>query len=193
VTETHTQNLPPEDVIRGTLFALIAVPLGIAVWLLIWGIGFIASIVAFGVAAAAVFLYRFGSRGRVGLVGAVIVTVITLGTMALAFFAGIAWDVAVLMTQVSELTFFEALGSSRFGLAFAAYVDAAGGDLIVSGLAALAFGLIGSFGTLRGVFASAKTTASQPLDTPPGFGPIGPTTPAATVEPQPETEPDSTR
>src|SRR4051794_4172904 len=190
MTQTHARNLPPEDVIRGTLFALIAVPLGIAVWLLIWGIGFIASIVAFGVAAAAVFLYRFGSRGRVSLPGAVIVTVITLGTMALAFFAGIAWDVAVLMTQVSELTFFEALGSSRFGLAFEAYVDAAGGDLIVSGLAALAFGLLGSFGTLRSVFASATTTAGVPLDTPPGFGPISPAAPVAPSEAQPQTEPD---
>jgi hypothetical protein len=42
--------LPSENVQRGVIFALIALPVGVVAWDILWSFGFVASIVAFGVA-----------------------------------------------------------------------------------------------------------------------------------------------
>ncbi|TPW65847.1 hypothetical protein FJ658_15365, partial [Schumannella sp. 10F1B-5-1] len=73
--------------------------MGVAVWLLIWSFGFIASIVAFGVAFAALWLYRFGARGPISRAGAFVVTGITAGTLLIAFFAGIVLDAVQIVSE----------------------------------------------------------------------------------------------
>ena len=60
VLATHLGR-PAEQVGRGIALALIALPLGVVVWVLLWSIGFVSSIVALGVALAALSLYRRGS------------------------------------------------------------------------------------------------------------------------------------
>lgn len=96
------RKLPPEDLVRGMFYALAVLPLGIVAWGLLWQINVIASIVSFGVAWGAVRLYRLGSGGRLTaravpwLLGLIVVTVV------LAFFAGIALDIAAYL-QLSPL------------------------------------------------------------------------------------------
>src|SRR3954466_11455210 len=100
---------PIEDVNRGTVVALLALPIGVIVWVLIWTLGIIASIVTLGVAYAAMFLYRLGSGGAMGRGGAVRVTLITLVTLAVAIFAGLVADVAVGIGRVTNVGPIDAL------------------------------------------------------------------------------------
>jgi hypothetical protein len=81
---TSPSSLPSENFQRGVIFALIVLPLGILAWDVLWSVGFVASIVAFGVAWGAVRLYRIGSGGRITRNGAIAVTAITVVTLALS-------------------------------------------------------------------------------------------------------------
>jgi hypothetical protein len=82
--ESLEPGLPRERVGRGVGFALIAAPVGIGLWLLLWSAGFIVSVFALGIALGALYLYRFGSGGRIGTVGAITVTAITAGSIAIS-------------------------------------------------------------------------------------------------------------
>ena len=103
-----------EQVIRGILLALVVIPVGVVVWVLLWRIGFIASIVSFGVAWGALKLYRIGSGTKVSrgafwaLIGIIVVTI------ALSFLAAIASD----LITVTGLTFGQAMTSDRFWSAY---------------------------------------------------------------------------
>lgn len=174
------QDLPSENVQRGTIFALLVVPVGIIVWLLIWSIGWIASVVAFGVAVGAMFLYRFGSGGRVGRTGAITVTVITIGTLLLSFFAGLVLDIGTVFTSQTGVTWVEALTGSDFWQVFSTSVNAGFGSVAGSFAIALGFGVLGCFSVLRSAFAQAN--AAAPAATPPGFEP------AAETQAEPEAD-----
>ena len=147
-----------ELVSRGVLFALLAIPVGIAVWVLLWQWGFISAIAAFGVAWAALTLYRYGSGGLVSRAGFWIVMSITVGTLALSFLAGMAWDMASFL----ELDIPAAFVSSEFWWLFqanltdnpdlwAAYVP----DILLSVL----FAALGTFSVFRTL---AKQTSGTP-------------------------------
>ena len=86
-----TPALPPERVGRGAAFALLAVPVGAVLAVLIWKIGFIASITSFLMAALAAILYLRGSGGRVKKGLFVVVAVIALG-IVVSFFSVVAAD-----------------------------------------------------------------------------------------------------
>jgi len=84
--------LPQREMIaRGLVFSLLAVVGGIALTVVIWRLGFIASITSFALAAGAVFLYDKGAGAtpRKGL--APLVLLILVGVVA-SFFAVIASD-----------------------------------------------------------------------------------------------------
>src|SRR3954449_9323889 len=99
MTLPSSSSPPAENLQRGVIFALIALPAGVIVWDILWGFGFVASIVAFGVAYLAVRLYRFGS-GRAGSRhGGLAVAIITIGTLVIAFISGFAVDVVGLYSQ----------------------------------------------------------------------------------------------
>jgi hypothetical protein len=86
------ESLPQREMIaRGLVFSLAAVLGGIALTVVIWRLGFIASITSFALAAGAVFLYvrGAGSVPRKGL--APLVLLILAGVVA-SFFAVIASD-----------------------------------------------------------------------------------------------------
>ncbi|MES1169149.1 MAG: hypothetical protein ABUL47_00505, partial [Leifsonia sp.] len=70
---SEPMSLPSENLQRGVIFALIALPAGVIAWDLLWSFGFIASIVSFGIAYLAARLYRFGSGGRISRSGAIAV------------------------------------------------------------------------------------------------------------------------
>lgn len=77
---------------RGLLFALGVVPVAMAVWVLLWQWGFIASVVAFGLAFGVLWLYNFGAgapaKGKVvwWLLGIIVAGV------ALSFVSGMVSD-----------------------------------------------------------------------------------------------------
>lgn len=165
---------PRENVARGALAALLTVPVGVAAWVVIWGFGFVASIVAAVVAFVALRLYLWGA-GRISRVGAVVVLLTTLGTLLLAFWAGIVYDAAVGFGEVSGLGTWGAFTHPEFWPTFSAIAPEAFPDYVPDFLWALGFGALGSFATLRSAFAEASTPAVM-------------TTPAADVPPAPEPE-----
>lgn len=155
----YQPDVPVEDVNRGTVVALLALPVGVILWVLVWSLGFIVSIITFGVAYLAMFLYRLGSGGTIGRAGAVRVAIITLVTLALAIFAGLVADVAIGIGSVTGVGPVEALGNPAFGEVFTSYItDPESGLLLNLGLA-IGFGLLGCFGILRSAFSATAEPA----------------------------------
>ena len=158
--------LPPENVGRGLLFSLVVIPAGIIIWTLIWAIGFVASIVAFAVAAGAVWLYRKGSGGRVSIAGVIVIAVVTLATLVLAFLAGLVWDYAAFQIEGTDMTHFEAIAHPLFwpyfGEDLPTLLEGNGFNILL----ALGFGVLGAFAILRGVFKEAKAAPAESFDFP---------------------------
>lgn len=150
---------------RGLLLSLIALPVGVLVFTLLWNLGFISAIVGFGVAFAAFFLYRLGSGGRVSLKGALVVTLVTVVTLIVAFVFANVSDVATVYADELGLSWFEVMGSPRFvgdalDLIFSpAGISAIGGNAAIT----LLFGVLGCFTVLRGAFKEARGAAAPPV------------------------------
>jgi hypothetical protein len=142
--EPLTPSLPPENTTRGVLLALVALPVGVLVWLLLWSVGFVASIVAIGIALAALFLYRRGSGGRIGTLGAATVTAITVVGIVAAF-----------------------VGGSLLHAADTAPIPT--GDLVVSIVFAVVFGGLGCFIAWRTAIVQAKNDEPSTTKPLPGF------------------------
>lgn len=153
--------VPAEDVNRGTVVALLTIPAGVIAWCVVWSIGFIASIITFGIAVLALFLYRLGSGGTIGRAGAVRVTIITLATLALAIVAGLITSVALSVSRFAKVSPIEALTHPNFGEFFSNYMRDGGGQLGFSLLIAVAFGILGCFSVLRGAFRQAAPVQFQ--------------------------------
>lgn len=141
-----------ENVPRGTLLALAIIPAGIIVWVLIWSLGFIASVVAFAIAIGAMYLYRLGA-GRMGRTGAIRVALITIVTLVLALIAGYAWDLAMAFARVNDSSPLDALNFPNF---WPVVFEAMFTDGLFGTLLALGFGVLGCFSVLRAGFAAAK-------------------------------------
>jgi hypothetical protein len=159
---TYQPAEPIEDVNRGTVVALLAIPVGVIVWVLIWTLGFIASIVTFAVAYLAMFLYRLGSGGAMGRAGAVRVAIITLVTLAVSIIAGLVADVAVGLGRITNTGPIEALGLPQFGEVFNDYVTDPDSGLLLSLGLAIGFGILGCFGVLRAAFGAQAETPVAP-------------------------------
>ena len=159
---------PIEDVNRGTVVALLAIPAGIIVFVLVWSIGFIASAVTLGVAYLARFLYLLGSGRAIGRTGAVRVTIITIATVILSIVAGLITDVALAISQVAQISPIEALSVPQFSQVLEVYLTEP--ELQYSPwpsvLIALGFGLLGCFSILRATFRAAAAPAAGPTDAP---------------------------
>jgi hypothetical protein len=156
--------LPPENLVRGLLLSLIALPAGVAVFTLLWNLGFISAIVGFGVAFAAFFLYRLGSGGRVSLKGALVVTLVTVATLIVAFVFANVSDIATVYSQELGLSWVEVMGSPGFVADALALVFSPEGLAAIGGNAAitLLFGVLGCFTVLRGAFKEARVAAAPP-------------------------------
>jgi hypothetical protein len=180
MTQPSPSSLPSENVQRGVIFALIVLPVGVVAWDILWSFGFVASIVAFGVAYLAVRLYRFGSGGRVSRSGAIAIAVITIGTLVIAFISGFAVNLLGDYSRISGQSIPESLVSPRFwGIVFGAMFDP---QSLISLLLAAAFGALGCFGILRGAF---RQTAAQPAAGPVPTGYAIPSTTDPSVPPPP--------
>ena len=153
-------SLPSENVQRGTLVALLIIPAGIIVWVLLWRFGFIASIVAFGISLGALWLYRFGSGGRISRTGAIRVTIITIAALALSFFAGLVSDVVPLYASQRNIDVVSALTSSEFWTFFNHALSNNIGNVAVPLLLAAVFGVLGCFSVLRTAYRQTAPAAA---------------------------------
>lgn len=95
---------------RGVLLALLAIPLGMILWVIIWRMGYIASIASLAAAAAAVWLYRVGSRGKTpDRKAAALIVIIIVAAVVLSFIAGVVSDGVTYLVDTAGLGFGEAL------------------------------------------------------------------------------------
>jgi hypothetical protein len=174
---------PAEKIGRGVLLALVALPVGVAAWLLIWSWGYIASIVALGVAILALFLYRLGSGGRVGKLGALAVTLITVGTIAIAFYAGLVFDAATAIAAEVGLSWVDVVTHPLFPETFSAMLAENSDSIVGDAVLAVIFTALGAGGVLFGVFRETKARAAAEADATPADA-----TPAQQADPTPETD-----
>jgi len=172
MTQPSPSSLPPENVRRGVIFALLALPAGVIAWDLLWSVGFIASIVAFGVAYLAARLYRLGSGGRVTRSGAIAIAVITIGTLIVAFISGFAVDIVGEYSRVTGASITESLLSPRFWSIV--FTSMTAPQSLISLLLAAVFGALGCFSILRNAF---RQTTMVPAAEPPVSDPSVPTPP----------------
>lgn len=163
--------LPPENLPRGLILALLAIPAGVLVYMIIWNLGYIAGIVGFLVAFGAYFLYRFGSGGRVSIKGGIIIAAITLVTLVLAFILGEVWDYVAQASAQTGISVQDILSTPGLGgyivsdLTAPEYV----GTLLGNGGLTFLFGLLGCAGVLFNIFRQAKAAqpVASPFQTPP--------------------------
>lgn len=150
--------LPPENLVRGLLLSLLTIPVGIIVFSVIYNLGFIASIVALGVAFAAFFLYRLGSGGRVSMRGAVVIALVTIVTLVLAFIVAQYTVIAVALAGVWGISWVEVLTSPEFpGIAGEILADpTVSGEVAGDAAFTFIFGLLGCGAILFNVFRAAR-------------------------------------
>jgi hypothetical protein len=160
---------PPENVQRGIAFALIALPAGIIAWDLLWTFGVIASIVSFGVAWAALRLYRIGSGGPFSRTGAIAVLVITIGTLVIAYISGFAVGLIPSYLQVTHGTIADAIVDGRFWEQVVANIAAPSRTLQL--VLAIVFGALGC---ARILVAAFRGTRTAPATTAPAGPPSAP-------------------
>ena len=180
VYEPTSPATPIEDVNRGTVVALAAIPVGVIIWTIVWTLGAILSVITYGVAFLAMFLYKLGSGGTISRAGAVRVTIVTIVTVALSIIAGLVSDVAMGIGRITNEGPIAALSNPQFGQVFSDYLTSGDTGLGFSIAIAVAFGLLGCFGVLRSAFkATAPEAPTQPwatvapADQAPMFPPTG--------------------
>ncbi len=175
VPPVNPASLPHENALRGTLMALLIIPAGIIVWVLLvlWQFGLIASLVALGIAIGALWLYRMGSGGRISRAGAVRVTVITIVALLVAFLSGLVADVLPIYANQRNLNLVSALPSGDFWQFLGRAVSNNLGDVVIQLVIALIFGALGCFTVLRTAFvqiraieagSAAGTTPDRPAE-----------------------------
>lgn len=108
---------------RGIAYACLVIPLTVVVWLFVWQFGLITSVVAWGAAALAVRLYRYGSGWSPATRGAVAVLTIVIVSIFASLTAAFVYDAA--------RGYFEEPSASMFVLG-RAFADPAFGDWFVS-------------------------------------------------------------
>ena len=150
---------PKENVVRGSLFAAIAIPAGIIVWDVLWTLGVIASLVAFGMAWAAATLYRRGSGGVVSVLGASIIAGVVVVGLLLSFYVGLLTDYVLAVSGATGLGPLETIALADFWPYFAEDFGAMiENNLVGFGLATL-FSVIGAYSVLHNAFRTATPTA----------------------------------
>lgn len=145
---------PAEDVLRGTIFALAALPVGVILWMVIWSLGFLASIVSFAAAFLAAKLYVAGARS-LGRRGAWVVAGVTASTILVSFGGGVWLDAVAYLGGEPWTMVMDPEPFALIEYNFYNNPDFMGGYL-KDFLMALLFGGLGCFFTLRQLFAATR-------------------------------------
>lgn len=148
-----------ENVVRGAVFALAVVPAGVGLGLILWNLGWLASVVAFATAAGAARLYLAGSTaGRGGTMtrrGAWVVVAVTAVTVVLAFLGTIWLDLAAYVDAPPPALLFEPEAWHLLGSSLRDDPELLRG-LLGDFLMALLFSGLGCFFILRRLFAQSR-------------------------------------
>jgi hypothetical protein len=148
-----TAGQPVEIVPRGILFSLVAIPLGMAASVLIWKLGFIASITSFLIAAVAGWLYvrGAGAAPRKGLLP--LLAVILVGVAA-SFFAIVGADLVEFYNTPDgqSLGYASAVDFVSANLFDGDLLSTYGSDLAMF----LLFAALGVFGTVRRLLGARR-------------------------------------
>lgn len=152
---------------KGILLALLSIPIGVVLWVVIWSLGYIASAAAFAIAASAVWLYSVGAK-RTPSGGAIwALLVIILVGLVLSFMAGVVVDGVKFYTDVSGNNWFAALSSADFWDFFGKAISRPGvwsgytNDILMS----VGFAALGVFGVIASLFQKPSQEAVAPENT----------------------------
>lgn len=140
---------------RGYLFALGAVVVAIVLWVIIWKMGFIASLVAFAMAWGVSFLYQKGAGADVDKKSSVILIIMIVVGLVIAFAAGMVSDAYdAYKSVVPDASLFDSGFHSFFSEAMSdsAVIGAYTKDMAM----ALVFGALGSYGIIKDLIARNK-------------------------------------
>ncbi|MFE4227959.1 hypothetical protein ACFRJ8_08755 [Arthrobacter sp. NPDC056886] len=132
------------------------IPIAVIAWLILWDLGWIASIVAYMAAAGAARLYVLGTGGTISTKGAWVVVGVTVVTLLLSFWGSLLIDAARYLggappltmladPQTWELLLYN-LGTNR------ELVDSYAGDFLL----ALLLSALGCFFTLRRLVVQSR-------------------------------------
>ena len=78
--------------LKGLALASLVIPIGIILWVVLWNMGFMASLVAFVIAYGAVRLYKTQTGGQVSKPAALALVVLTVLGVVLSFIGGMVAD-----------------------------------------------------------------------------------------------------
>lgn len=183
VTETTTPTDKPENVSRGTIFALATIPIAIVVFAIFGYIGIFPFIIGIATPFIAGWLYRMGSGGKLTRAGWVPFIVISMVSVALGVIAGA-------MGTVYKLFGFGTQFGNALGINLRNFMPGGEGFFAVIGLI---LGIVGIVITLRQANATpaqqiaANTAQWTPPpaagSTPPPAAPAGTTPPPAAPSP----------
>lgn len=127
---------------RGTLLALLVIPLAIAAWMAAWSVGFFASVVSIGVVLLALALYRWGGHVVVGGGGAARIGVISLVAIILGLVAALLTQVAFATATALETDPISAVLDEHFVDFVLLTLEDAGGPVLLAGVFALGLGAL---------------------------------------------------
>lgn len=99
---------------KGLTIAALSIPLGIVAWDILWNGGFIASIVAFGIAWLAVKLFTKTTGFQPDVKAAKALIAIIVAGVVLGFLSGIVMDINKFFIQDTNIGAFQALGMGDF-------------------------------------------------------------------------------
>ena len=139
---------------RGILLSLVAIPAAIILWVIIWNMGYIASLVAFALAYAVVWLYEKGAGAKPDKTVALPLILIILVGSFLSFMGGMASDAwtyfhsSEYVSEMGEPTTSEAIDLTMQGLSNGEMWGAYSNDLIMTAV----FTLIGAGGVAYMLF-----------------------------------------
>lgn len=136
---------PAENVGRGILFSLVSIPLGAALTVGVWQLGFVASITALAGAVAATWLYAKGAGAAPSKGAAPLIAVIVAGVAASAVGVIASDALRYLAEEYPGLPMGDQLTFVMENLADAEVWQAYGGDFAMLSL----FAALGTFGVIR--------------------------------------------
>ncbi|MBF4461927.1 MULTISPECIES: hypothetical protein [unclassified Rathayibacter] len=151
-----TPAAPTPHIARGVALALLVLPAGVLVWLALWQAGFVASIVGFGVAFGAGWLYRKGAPGPLDRRGVAAIVTIIIVTMVVSIVAGVVADT---LTGIAPGAIARVVTSSHYWSWFFGTVLRDPQFLATNGtslLFAVLFTVLGTFRTIRRLVRSAS-------------------------------------
>jgi len=162
--DSHTPTVTPpltaqqENIGKGLLWAALAIPVSAIAWVLVWQLGFIASVVSFGMAWLMGWLYTRGAGRAPSRRAAVPLLVLVVVGVAVSFLAGLASDAASVYAETTQTDAMQAITSGDF---WSFYFDNLGhadlwsgyaGDLTVS----ILFAAAGTFSFVRTLFVKQE-------------------------------------